>query len=231
MYSRSLGPWGVRHDAQEEHPLGVQAVLLETLDRGDHQFPAHALHVLGLEEGEWAEDAHAAGVGTQVVLEDALVVLAGGQEGVMGMVSLHVHQDVQAQFHAHQGFLKDHGLGGLPELAGHEVAEGLQRLLARGSQDHTLARRQAVGLEDDGIGVGPGVDQGLALGQIGHGFAGGAGDGMALHEVLGEGLGALQAGRGGIVAENRDPQGPEGIAHTGDQGRLGAEDRQVRPVL
>ena len=53
---------------------------------------------------------------------------------------------------------------------------------------------------------------------------------MPLHERLGEGLAALQTGGGGVMAEDRDAQGPHGITHPRHKRNLGSRHDQVRVV-
>jgi hypothetical protein len=146
------------------------------------------------------------------------------------MVRVHIHQHMQGQLHAHQGLLEDHPAAGRAELPREEGPEGGQGLGLVLGQHHALAGRQAVGLEHDGVAVGPGPDEGLAFRQVHHRPAGGAGNAVADHEVLGEGLAPLQPGRGGLVAEDRHPRGPHRIGHARHQGRLGAHHHQVGAV-
>ena len=86
---------GRPHDAQEQHAPGHQPIGLQAPQGGLHQPGAHELDVLRPQEGQRAEGAHAAGVGALVAVEDALVVLAGGQQGVGRVVRVHVRQHVQ----------------------------------------------------------------------------------------------------------------------------------------
>lgn len=148
------------------------------------------------------------------------MVLAGGQHRVGSVPGVHIHEHVQGEFHAHQWLFEHDGAAGIPELSGHEGPEGGQGLGLVLSQNHPFSGSEAIGLEHDGKAVRPAVDETLARAQIGHGVAGGAGDGMAEHELLGEGLAPLQVGRGGVMAENRNAQGPDGIRHARHQGHL-----------
>ena len=75
----------------------------------------------------------------------------------------------------------------------------------------------------------------MGLGRIGKAFVLGRGNALALHEGLGEVLGAFELG--GLLGRAEDGQtgGAENVDHALGQGRFGADDRQIdfvfkRPV-
>ena len=94
----------------------------------------------------------------------------------------------------------------------------------RRRDDDALARGQAVGLDDDRRARG--VDVGVRRGGVGEGLVAGGRDAVALHEVLGEGLRALELRRGLGRAEDAQAAGAEDVDHAGRERRLGADDGQ-----
>ena len=91
--------------------------------------------------------AHAAGVGSLVAVEDPLVVLRRGQRHDV----LAVAEGQQRELFALEELLQHDGRRAEAPLA----EEDLDRLARGGlgvADDHALAGRQAVGLEDRGIG-------------------------------------------------------------------------------
>ena len=130
--------------------------------------------------------AHAAGVRPLVAVEDALVVL-GGRHRQRGLA---VAQGQQRQLLALEVLLHDDAA--LAEAAGHEeLVQRGSRLGLVGGDDDALARGEAVELQDDRVAL----DRGHP---VGHGVDGpprGGGHAGGLHDLLGEGLGALEDAR------------------------------------
>src|SRR5690606_12647122 len=90
--------------------------------------------------------------------------------------------------------------------------------------DHALARRQAVGLDDDGGTLLAQVGQGrLDFGEVG---VGGGGNGVAGEEILGEGLGAFQLGGAGGGAVTLEAALAEQIDHPSHQRSLRTDNGQ-----
>ena len=97
--------------------------------------------------------------------------------------------------------------------------------LCRKRHDHTLARGQAVGLDDDGRAQS--VDVGMGQRRVAERFVGRRGNAMACHEGLGEGLGAFKLRRGLGRAEHLEPVGTEFVDHAGRQRRFGTDHGQA----
>ena len=231
----------VTHAAVELQRLGValrvdhQAGVQEA--REGHAVLGHAsqrrlddlLHGLGVHIGRdhrrGRVGAHAARVGAFVAVEQALVVLAGGQHRHV----LAVGHDDEAGLFAGQELLDHHTRAAGVVLHAQRVVQQhpvhrLVRFFQGHGHDHALARRQAVGLDDDGRAVL--VDEGVGRLGVGEGFIEGRGDAMALHEVLGKSLGAFQL-RGLLRgAEDAQATGPELVHDTGGQRGLRANHRQ-----
>ena len=186
----------------------------------DHGLGDLAHHLLGEVRrgpGQGRVGAHAASVGAGVVVEEALEVLGGGQGADGGAVAHAEHGGLGAV----EVVLDDDATAAASQ-AGVAVGQGDGTLVG---DDDALAGGQAVLLDDVG---GPEAVQGggqLGLGGA-HGGLGG-GDARGGHDLLGEGLRALQAGGLRAGAEAGDPGVAHGVGDTGDQGRLGADDDEV----
>jgi hypothetical protein len=76
------------------------------------------------------------------------------------------------------------------------------------------------------IGRAVRVDVGVRRGGVGEGLVARGRDAVALHEVLGEGLRALELRRGLRRAEDAQAARAEHVDHAGGQRRLGADDGQ-----
>ena len=100
----------------------------------------------GVEHRRRRIGAHAAGVGSLVAVEGALVVLRADQRQRM----LAVAQREEARLLADQEFLDHHrGAGGAEAVARQHVARRLDRLLDRLGHDDALAGGEPVGLDHD----------------------------------------------------------------------------------
>ncbi|OPZ01834.1 MAG: hypothetical protein BWZ09_02637 [Alphaproteobacteria bacterium ADurb.BinA305] len=162
--------------------------------------------------------AHAAGVGALVAVEQALVVLAGGErERVLavghddeaGLLALHELLDDDARTRIAHAVVEQH-----------HVDRGV-RLVGRHRHHHALARGQAIGLDHDRRTLG--VDVGVCGGGIREGLVLRGRDVVADEELLGEVLRALELGGGLGRTEDRQAGGAEGIDHASRQRRLGAD--------
>jgi hypothetical protein len=101
----------------------------------------------------------------------------------------------------------------------------LVRLVERHGHDHALARRQPVRLDDDGRPHA--IDIGMRLRRVAEGLVGRRGNLVALHEVLGEGLGAFELrGRLGRAEDAQTPRA-ELVHHARRQRHLGADHRHA----
>ena len=173
---------------------------------------------LGRDDGRGRIGAHAARVGAGVAVQQALVVLAGGQ----GQYVAAVAHDDEAGFFAGEEFFDDHACARCAQraVAQHGVDRGMG-LVQRHGHDHALAGRQAVGLDDDGgaflvdIGVGPD--------RVGEGLVARRGNLVAHHEGLGVVLRAFELGRRPGGTEDLQAARAKEIDHAGGQGRLGAD--------
>ena len=99
--------------------------------------------------------------------------------------------------------------------------------------DHALAGGQAVVLDD--VGRGEAGELGVEVGRVVDGHRCGGGHAGRGHDVLGEGLRALDPGGGRARPEAGDPGGPHGVGDPGDQRHLGPDHDEVglpalRPV-
>lgn len=143
--------------------------------------------------------AHAARVGARVALADALVVLRRRERERR----VAVREGEDRQLLAREELLDDDLLARGAKLpADHDVVQAGERLgLGRGDDD-ALAGGEARGLEDDvvldALDVLDGGGVVLEVAVLG------GRDGVARHEVLREGLGALHGGRTDVRTEDGD---------------------------
>ncbi len=207
---------GIEH-AGEGRPLGAQRV-----DRRPHDPVDRLLLQLGSQDARGAVGAHAAGIGAGIAVADTLVILrrAEGQEG------LAIGQDEQARFLTLQEFLDDDfGTRHREQVGDRALGLGLGE-----GNGHALARRQAIGLDDDGQAEGR-RQRGLRLRQRAHPNITGGRDVGAAAQVLGKALRALQL-RGGLARpEHRYALGPERIGQAVDQRRFRANHDQAHAML
>ncbi len=129
-----------------------------------------------------------------------------------------------------QKFLDDHALAGRAEGAvDHRLVDGVQRVADVHGDGDTLARGEAVGLDNDrrtvmldvvarGAGV---VEFGVARG----------GDAVARHEVLGEGFARFDARGGGAGPEGAQAGLLESIDDPGGKGIFRADDGEADLVF
>ena len=178
----------------------------------------------GAEAGDRRVAAHAAGVGALVAVEDPLVVLGGGERDDV----LAVADRQQRELLAIEELLGDDG-GRAEAPLGEEDVDRIARLDLARADDHALARGEAVGLEHGRVGATSEVLQCFLAAVEEH--MGGGRHPRLLHQLLGEGLRSLELGGGFRRSEGRDPRLLEGIDCSRDQPGLGADHRQVDPVL
>jgi hypothetical protein len=94
------------------------------------------------------------------------------------------------------------------------------------ADEDALAGRQPVGLDDLRPG-GAALEVGLGRTRAVEAAVGGAGDLVALEELLREGLRALDARARGAWAEREDVRGAELVRETETEGLLGSDDDEV----
>ena len=220
---------GVNHQPGVQKAGERNAVLRHAFDGGQDDLAHGAGMNLRRDHRRGRVSPHAAGVGAGIAVQQALVVLAGGQRGDV----LAVAHDDEAGFFALQKFFDDNARAAFVVRHAQRVVAGvgrqhevnrLVRFSQRQGHHHALAGGQAIGLDDDGraffvdIGVrGQRVREGVVLGRR---------NAVALHEGLGESLGTLQL-RGGLGrAENPQTVGTEFVHDAGGQRLLGADHGQ-----
>ena len=214
-----------------DHQAGIQeagernAVRRHAVDGGQDDF-AHRPGVdIGRHHRRGRVRAHAAGVRAGVPVADAFVILAGGQRQHI----LAIAQHDEAGFFALQEFFNHHACAArvVNHAQGvvfqHET-HGFVRFFQRHGHDHAFASSQAVGLHHDG-GTDF-VDVGVRGGGVGEGVVSGGRDFVALHEVLGEGLGAFKLCSGLGRAKDAQTTRTEYVHHTLRQRRFRANDGQ-----
>ena len=140
-----------------------------------------------------------------------------------------VDQGEEARLLAVQELLDDDLGAGGAERAGEAGVDGRLGLRRGLGDDHALAGRQAVGLDDDGQLLRRQV--GLGGARVGEAAVGGGGDRELAAQVLGEALRAFELGGRLGGAEDLDPGGREVVGEAGHQRRLGADHDEVDGVV
>ncbi len=159
--------------------------------------------------------AHAAGVGAVVAIQQALVILAGRHRQYMLAID---HHD-EAGFFAFEELLDHHPCSRVAQfvVGEHHVYRDERFALVHRDYD-ALARREAIGLDDDRRAVF--LDVCLGCRDVAEGLEERGGDVVAHHETLGEILGGFEL-RGGLRrAEYPQSGGAERIHHTCRQRRF-----------
>ena len=179
-----------------------------------------AHHLLGqVRRSPWQGrvGAHTAGVGAGIVVEEPLEVLGGGQRADGGTVA---HAE-QGGFRAVEIVLDDDAAAAAGQ-AGTAMSQGHRALIG---DDDALAGGQAVLLDDvwgpEAVQGGGQLGLGGAYGGLGGGHTGSG------HDLLGEGLRALQTSRLGAGTEAGDPGVAHGVGDARHQWRLGTHDDEV----
>ena len=167
-------------------------------------------------DGYRAVNAHATGVGTLVALERTLVVLRSGH----GAHGLAVGKGQQRALGAGQHLLDDHGIAGIAKGAAKTLAHGLFGLLELSRHDNALACGQAVSLDDQRSALLTHIGKSRSL--VGKRAVGCRRDTGALHELLGEQLGALHLGALGTRAKAGNTRRAHGVGHARHERSLGA---------
>ena len=194
-----LGTLGGQHQAKVQTALEGAALGPHGRQSGQEDGVHADLGHVGSVVGVGSDGAHAAGVEAGVVVSGPLVVHGGHHGPDGGAVGKGQHADLRTGQK-----LLDHDLvAGVAEgFVLHDGLDGVLRLNQILGDQHALAQRQAVGLDDDGEGGGFQILQ--RLGGVVEDLVAGGGDAVLLHQVLGEHLAGLDAGGLGIRAEAGD---------------------------
>ena len=175
------------HEARIEEPGVGKAVLCHPFHGGFNDVAHHLGVNFRRDDGSRAVGAHAARVGAHVVIQKALMVLARRErQNVFA-----VHHDDETRFFAVEiVFDHDAGTGGTEFVAFEHIVHGAVRGFNIHRDDDALAGGKAVGLDDDRRAFF--VKIGVSLLGIRERFVVRRRNAVALHEGLGEILGAFQ---------------------------------------
>ena len=169
---------------------------------------------------------HTTGVEAGITVANPLVILTGSHRQHV----LAIDHDDEARLFTLQKLLDHHpGARVAKGIAGEHVAHRVFRLLQGHGDNHPLARRQTIGLDDD---------RGALLAQIGQRWLHlgevlvlGGWDGVTGQEILGKGLGTFQLGSGSGRAKDGLTGCAEGIHHPFDQGGFRPDDGESDLLL
>ncbi len=139
---------------------------------------------------------------------------------------LAVDHDDEAGLFAIEELLDHHPRPGVAEgIAGEHVTHGVLGFSQGHGDDHALAGRQAVGLDNDRCALFAQIGQRrFDFGEV---LIVGGRDGVTRQEILGEGLRAFQLRGGSGGAEDVQPARAEQIDHAFDQRRFRSDDGQL----
>ena len=213
------------HDAEVEHALEGRPPRRHAAHGGPDDLVERPARHLGRHHRRRRIGAHAAGIGARVAVADALVVLRRGQRQHV----LAVDQGEEARLLAFQELLDDDLGARGSERAGEAGVDGLLGRRRRLGDDHALAGRQAVGLDDDRQLLRRQI--GLGGARIGEAAIGAGGNGELAAQVLGEALRALELRRRLGWAKYLDPGGRQVVDEAGHQRRLGPHHDEADPVV
>jgi hypothetical protein len=133
--------------------------------------------------------------------------------------------------HRHLGTLQvlldDDGASRISEPAPEAGIDPVVRLPGIPGHQYPLARGETVGL--DHVRSGAVVEVGMGRSRVGEDAGGGSGYTGAVHHLLGEGLGGLEAGGAPLRAERGDAGVTQGVDHPRRQGSLGTDDDEIDP--
>ena len=178
---------------------------------------------LRVDPGHRRVAAHAAGVGTLVAVEDALVVLRGRERHG----ALAVAERQQRELLALEELLQHH-LGLAEALLAEEHVDRLARLALVLGDDHSLARREHVRLQHRGIRRAREVGGGLVA--VAEHHVRGGGHAAVAHQLLRVGLRALDPRGGPGRSERADARRAQRVHEAGHERRLGPHHHEVDPA-
>ena len=168
---------------------------------------------------------HAAGVRAGVALADPLVVLRAAQPAVIEAVA----QRKAADFFAGEEFFDHHPRPGRTEATREAGTNGVFSLGSGLGDDHTLARRQTIGLDNHRQIKARQRAQGV-FGVVAVDRCSGR-DAVVLGEAFDESLGAFELGSSGRRANHGDPLPAQIVGQTRDQRCFRANHHQIDPVF
>ena len=168
---------------------------------------------------------HAAGVRPGIAVAGALVILRRGKRDR----SLAIAQREEGGFLAVEEFLDHDFAAGLAQGAAEHHVDRRFRFGQTSRHDDTLAGGKPVGLDHDRRAAAADVSLGRRRGA--KAFIGGRGNAVRPAQVLGEALGAFEAGGGAARAEGLDAGGFEVIDDACAERRLGPDNDQIDAIL
>ncbi len=170
--------------------------------------------------------AHAAGVRPLVAVEDRFVVLSRGE----GKDDLAIGEGEKRGLLSFEELLNDNLAASLAEgSAQHDGVDRGDRLLDAAGDHHPFAGSQAVGLDDDGSTLPFNeLDSQVAVDK---GVVGGGGDTVLGHNILGERLAPLDAGRRPVGAENGQSGSAKAVDDAQGERQFGADNGQPDLLL
>ena len=169
-------------------------------------------------------DAHAAGVGAAVAVEDGLVIAAERHVRDGRAVGEGVGRGLRAV----QALLDEHARAGLAERApAHREVDGGEGLGGGVADRDALAGGQPLGLDHARAVAGEAAHVLVRRLDLVEGDRAAGRDAGARHQLLGERLRGLDLGRGARGPEDRDALGGEAVGDAGRERILGRDDDEV----
>ena len=198
------------------------AVGREPVDCRGEDFVGDFLHKGVIYPRDGRVRAHAAGVVALVAVERALMVLAGGEDAHC----LAVGEGEDGHFHAFDVVFDDDEVSRRSELLLFEHhAAGRYGVLVGFGQERAFARREAVGLDDEGGAAF--FERRFAFGEVGAEVEVRGRDAVLLHEGLREGFASLEACAGGSRAYDEDARLAQRVCGARDERRFGADEYEL----
>ena len=196
-----LRPLRRQHQPDVEHALEREALRVHRVERRQQNLALRPLRdLLGIERAG-GKRAHAAGVRPLVAVQRALVILTRLHRYDRLAVAEAEHRHL-APDHT---FLDEHPRAALAEFAAlHHLHNGLLRLFHRRRDDHALAQRQPIRLDDNRRALRVQIRQRLV--HLGEDFALRRGDSVFAHQVFGEDLARLHLRRVSRRPKRRNPR-------------------------
>jgi hypothetical protein len=215
------------HDADVQHSAIDAGFIAQAFERWLDNLALDLLQNFGRDDRGRCVSAHAAGVLATVAIEDALVILRGGEQVVVDAVG----DGEDAGFFARHVFFDDDALSGLAEDAmGEDLVERVSSLRFGLDDDDAFSCSEAIGFDDGRIVHMTQERSALDLIFEGEDGIASGGNIMALHEFLREGFGTFE--KRGILSrtENRNAFFIERVSNTDGKRAFWADDDQVDPL-